>query len=68
MSPRTHRHNASGASGDEAGMALLSTLMVLVLLSSLLVGFTAMVASETRLGGLDAKSAHSMPRTPVSRN
>ena len=58
---RTHtRHRLlNHAAGGESGIALMTTLMVLLLLSSLLVGFTAMIASETRLGGIDARSADS---------
>ncbi len=48
MSRNHHR-----PSGPEDGVALLSSLMVLLLLSSLLVGFTAMISSETKMGALD---------------
>ena len=47
----------------EHGVALMSTLMVMLLLSSMLVGFTAMVASEARLGGLDIGGADSFYAT-----
>ena len=43
----------------EDGVALMATLMVMLLLSSLLVGFTAMVASEARISGLDVGGADS---------
>ena len=43
----------------ENGVALMATLMVMVLLSALLVGFTAMVASENRIVGMDAAGASS---------
>ena len=49
--------------GAEHGVALMSTLMVMLLLSSMLVGFTAMVASEARLGGLDVGAADSFYAT-----
>ena len=39
-------------SGDEAGMALMVTLMVMLLISAMLVGFTTMVAYNARIGGL----------------
>ena len=43
----------------EDGFALMATLMVMLLLSSLIVGFSAMVASEARIGGLDVGGADS---------
>ena len=60
--PTELRHRFSSVSrhlGAEHGVALMSTLMVMLLLSSMLVGFTAMVASEARLGGLDIGGADS---------
>ncbi len=59
MTTHSRPRDTTSAYRDEAGFALMTTLMVLVLLSSLLVGFTAMVASETRLGGVDVMSADS---------
>ena len=51
------RHTRSLRPQD--GIALMSTIMVTVMLSALLVGFTAMIASEARMGGLDITAADS---------
>ncbi|HJN44655.1 MAG: hypothetical protein CL477_04710 [Acidobacteria bacterium] len=51
----TDNHTAlrSRAVRAEDGVALIATLMVMLLLSSLLVGFTAMISSESLIGGMD---------------
>src|SRR5882762_1263684 len=39
--------------GDESGMALLTTLMVLMLTSALMVGFFAAIVADQRANGID---------------
>ena len=51
MESRNHSRQAS-ARGEE-GVALLITLMVLMLVSALMVGFVAAVIADTRASGLD---------------
>lgn len=50
------RHRARTVQAED-GVALMVTLMVMVLLSALLVGFAAMVGSETRSAGLNNAGA-----------
>ena len=38
---------------DDSGIALMTTMMVMLLLSSLLVGFTTLVMQDGRLGAMD---------------
>ncbi len=47
------RHRAGGPGTEERGIALMVTLMIMMLLSALLVGFTTAVIADQRSSGVD---------------
>ena len=54
MALRGHRHaNANGQKNNESGVALLSAILVLMLMSALLVGFIAMVNADQAASGIN---------------
>ena len=54
---------------SESGVALLSAILVLMLMSALLVGFIAMVnADQRRAASTATRRRPTPPRTPASRS
>lgn len=53
MTPHSYAARRTGSLADERGMALLSTIMVMMLMTAVMTGFVAVVVSDQQSGGIN---------------